>query len=84
MKRFEYKYQFEPEMYKYILSTNILNKKKDEHKIFKSLVAGYSAKEIGKRYHYSESTIWNRRRDIYNKTKKHIKNYVKVQWNKVI
>ena len=55
MKRFEYKYNFEPEMYKYILSTNILNKKKDEHLIFKSLVAGYSAKEIGKRYHYAKT-----------------------------
>ena len=68
-----YKYEFDPEMYKYILSTNILNKKKDEPKIFKSLVAGYSAKEIAKRYHYAESTIWNRRRDIYQKTKKYMK-----------
>lgn len=67
-----YKYEFEPDVYKYILSTNILNKKKDEHKIFKSLVAGYSAKEIAIRYHYSESTIWNRRRDIYKKTKKYM------------
>lgn len=72
MKKFEYKYVFEPEMYKYILSTNILNKRKDEDKIFRSLVAGYTAKQIGKRYHYSESTIWNRRRDIYNKTKKYM------------
>jgi len=72
MKTFEYKYNFEPEIYKYILTTNILNKKKDEHKIFKSLVAGYSAKEIGKKYHYCESTIWNRRRDIYNKTRKYM------------
>lgn len=72
MKTFEYSYEFEPEMYKYILSTNILNKKKDEHKIFKKLVEGYSAKEIGKKYHYCESTIWNRRRDIYNKTKKYM------------
>ena len=72
MKLKQYTYNFEPEMYKYILSTNILNKKKHEDKIFKSLVMGYSAKEIGKRYHYSESTIWNRRRDIYNKTKKYM------------
>ena len=72
MKLFEYTYNFEPEMYKYILSTNILNRKKDEDKIFKALVRGYTAKEIGKRYHYSESTIWNRRRDIYNKTKKYM------------
>ena len=46
----QYTYNFEPEMYKYILSTNILNKKKHEDKIFKSLVMGYSAKEISKRY----------------------------------
>ena len=72
MKKFEYKYNFEPEMYKYILSTNILNKKKDEHKIFKSLVAGYSAKEIGRKVHYSERTIQTRRRHIYNKTKKYM------------
>lgn len=37
MKKFEYKYEFEPEMYNYVLATNILNRKKDEHKIFKSM-----------------------------------------------
>jgi DNA-binding NarL/FixJ family response regulator len=68
----QYTYQFEPEMYKYILSTNILNKKKDEDKIFKQLVMGYTAKEISKKFNYAESTIWNRRRDIYNKTKKYM------------
>jgi len=72
MKLMQYTFNFEPEMYKYILTTNILNKKKHEDKIFKSLVLGYGAKEIGKRYHYAESTIWNRRRDIYNKTKKYM------------
>ena len=72
MKTFQYTYNFEPEMYKYILSTNILNKKKHEDKIFKALVYGYTAKDISKRYHYAESTIWNRRRDIYNKTKKYM------------
>ena len=72
VKKFEYTYNYEPEMYKYILSTNILNRKKHEDKIFKALVRGYSAKEIGKKYNYCESTIWNRRRDIYNKTKKYM------------
>lgn len=67
-----YTYNFDPEMYKYILTTNILNKKKDEDRIFKALVSGWSAKEIGERYHYCESTIWNRRREIYNKTKKYM------------
>lgn len=72
MKLMQFTYNYEPEMYKYILSTNILNKKKDEDKIFKQLVMGYTAKEISKKYHYAESTIWNRRRDIYNKTKKYM------------
>ena len=72
MKTFEYTYQFEPEMYNYILSTNILNRRKDEHKIFKALAMGYTAKQIANKYHYCESTIWNRRRDIYQKTKKYM------------
>lgn len=72
MKAFQYTYNYDPEMYKYILSTNILNRKKDEHKIFKALVRGYNAKEIGERYHYSERTIQNRRKDIYDKTKKYM------------
>ena len=67
-----YTYNFDPDMYKYILTTNILNKKKDEDRIFKALVSGLSAKEIGEKYHYCESTIWNRRREIYNKTKKYM------------
>ena len=72
MKLMQYTYNYDPEMYKYILSSNILNKKKHEDKIFKSLVEGYNCIEIGKKYHYSTSTICNRRRDIYNKTKKYM------------
>ena len=33
MKTMQYTYNYEPEMYKYILTTNILNKKKHEDKI---------------------------------------------------
>lgn len=72
MKRIRYTYNFEPEMYKYILSTNILNKKKDEHKIFKQLVQGWDCKYISEKCHYSERTIKNRRKDIYYKTKKYM------------
>ena len=72
MKIMQYTYNFEPEMYKYILASNILNKKKHEDKIFKALVQGYNSKEISEKYHYCQSTIWNRRRDIYNKTKKYM------------
>lgn len=72
MKLIQFTYNYEPEMYKYILNSNILNKKKHEDKIFKELVNGYTAKEISKKFNYAESTIWNRRRDIYNKTKKYM------------
>lgn len=72
MKLMQYTYNYDPEMYKYILSTNILNKKKYEDKIFKALVDGYTCKEIGKKVHYSERTIQTRRKDIYYKTKKYM------------
>lgn len=72
MKLMQYSYNYEPEMYNYILSSNILNKKKHEDKIFKELVAGYTCKEISKKFHYSEATICNRRKDIYHKTKKYM------------
>lgn len=72
MKTMQYTYNYEPEMYRYILTTNILNKKKSEDKIFKALVDGYNCKEISKKVHYSERTIQNRRKDIYYKTKKYM------------
>lgn len=73
MKLMQYNYNYEPEMYNYILSSNILNKKKSEDKIFKELVNGYTCKEIGLKVHYSERTIQTRRKDIYEKTKKYMK-----------
>lgn len=50
MKTMQYTYNYDPDVYKYILSSNILNKKKNEDKIFKELVNGYSCKEIGKKH----------------------------------
>lgn len=72
MRRQNYTYCYEPELYKFILGSNILNKKKHEHLIFKDLVAGYSCTEISNKRHYSERTIHNRRKDIYTKTKKYM------------
>lgn len=72
MKKKQYTYIFDPEMYKYILSSNILNKKKGEDKIFKKLVEGYTCEYISKICHYSERTIHNRRREIYFKTKRYM------------
>ena len=72
MKTFQYTYNYEPEMYKYILSSNILNKKKGEDKIFKKLVESYTCEEISKKVHYCERTIQRRRKEIYDKTKKYM------------
>lgn len=72
MQRIRYTYNYSPEFYIYILKSNILNKKKDEHKIFKDLVEGYSCKEISKKRNYCEKTIKNRRKDIYFKTKQYM------------
>ena len=72
MKTMQYTYRYEPEMYKYILASNILNKKRSEDKIFKSLVQGYNCQEISEKVHYSVRTIQNRRKDIYFKTKKYM------------
>lgn len=73
MKLMQYTYNYEPEMYNFILASNILNKKKQEDKIFKALVDGYNVKEISEKYHYSRATILNRRKEIYDKTKKYMK-----------
>ena len=67
-----YTYNYSPELYEYILKSNLLNHHKDEHKILKELVKGYTCKEIWKKFNYSERTIQNRRRDIYNKTLKYM------------
>ena len=69
MRTMTYTYNYQPDLYKYIMSSNILNKHKNEHKILKELVNGYTCKEIGKKLNYSERTIQNRRKDIYLKTK---------------
>ena len=72
MKRMNYTYNYQPEIYDFILKSNLLNYRKDEHKILKELVKGYTCKEIGNKLNYSERTIQNRRKDIYFKTKRYM------------
>ena len=72
MRAKNYTYNFLPELYEYVIKSNILNHKKDEHKILKELVRGYTCKEIGDKLNYSERTIQNRRKDIYFKTKRYM------------
>jgi len=72
LKRMNYTYNYQPEIYDFILKSNLLNYRKDEHKILKELVKGYTCKEIGNKLNYSERTIQNRRKDIYFKTKRYM------------
>ena len=69
MKTFEYRYYYEPDVYDYIMASKILDRKKHENLILKELVKGKTCKQIAEKYNYSERTIQDRRRDIYNKTK---------------
>lgn len=68
----KYTFNYEPEFYKYVMSSNILNKRKNEDKILKDLVKGYTCEEISNKRHYSVRTIANRRKDIYFKTKRYM------------
>lgn len=67
-----YTYNYTPEFYEYIMKSNILNHHKNEHKILKELVKGHTCKEIGEKLNYSERTIQNRRKEIYQKTLKYM------------
>lgn len=68
----KYTFNYEPEFYKYIMSSNILNKRKCEDKILKDLVAGYTCEEISNKRHYCVRTIASRRKDIYKKTRRYM------------
>lgn len=67
-----YTYNYSPELFNYIIKSNMLNKHKHEDKILKQLVRGFTCKEIGNKLHYSERTIQNRRKDLYVKTQKYM------------
>ena len=53
--------------YNYILKNVIFNEPKKEKEIFKLLVKGYNAPEIGEKIGMHERTIYRRKKDITNK-----------------
>lgn len=69
LKRFEYKYEYKPAIYNYIMRDMILNENKQEKKILELLVKGKTCEQIANEIGYSERTIQRRRKDIFNKTK---------------
>lgn len=69
MKTFQYTYNYKPAIYDYIMRDFILNDEKKEKKILELLVKGKTCSQIAQEVGYSERTIQNRRKDIYEKTK---------------
>lgn len=53
--------------YKYILKNVIFNEPKKEKEIFKMLVKGYNAIEIGDKVGMHERTIYRRKKDLVRK-----------------
>ena len=65
MKKFEYKFDLCKEVYDKVMEDNILTLK--EKRCLSYLVQGLPSTKIAKKLSCAESTVWNRRRDIYRK-----------------
>lgn len=72
MKTFEYKFTLKPGIFNYIMSEFNFNEHKKEKEILKLLVDGYTCSEIADKIGYSDRTIVNRRKDLYEKIKTYI------------
>lgn len=70
MKLFEYKFNYNQDIIKYILSSNyLLSEAKLEKAVLKRILKGYTCKEIAQELNYSERTIQRKRASIFQKTK---------------
>lgn len=69
MKTFQYTFKYKPAIYDYIMRDMILNEEKKEKEILSLLVRGKTCVQIALATNYSERTIQQRRKDIYEKTK---------------
>lgn len=67
MKRFDYYFDYSPEAYKYIMSSNILRNR--EKKILQAFVYGKKTKEIAMDNNCCYRTMCSRRKEIFEKTK---------------
>lgn len=67
MKKMEYYFDYTPEAFNYIMTSNILRNR--DKLILKDLVNGIKTKEIAINNKCSYRTICTRRKDIYEKTK---------------
>ena len=62
-------YNYKPAIYDYIMRDLILDENKKEKEILSLLVKGKTCSQIAQEVGYSERTIQNRRKELYEKTK---------------
>ena len=67
MKKFNYYYDYAPEVYNYIMASKIL--RQSEKNILRDIVEGKTVKELASNYKCSEITICRRRKKIFELTR---------------
>lgn len=69
LRRGNYKFKYHEYTIEHIMkSPYILNNERKEKEILKLILKGFNCMQIADKVGYSERTIQNRRKDIYNKT----------------
>ena len=69
MKKFEYRFNFKPQIREYILNNIDLCVERDEDKILNLLLDGMTGEDIAIETGYSYRTICRRKKDLSNKIK---------------
>lgn len=67
MKRFNYYFDYSPEVYNYIMASKIL--RQSEKNILNDIIGGKTVKELALNYRCSEITICRKRKKIFELTK---------------
>lgn len=69
MKKFEYRFNYKPQIQQHILDNIELCVERDEGKILNLLFSGMTAEAVAIETGYSYRTICRRKKDLYNKIK---------------
>lgn len=69
MKKFEYRFQYNPAKYNFIVSNMHLCEEKREKEILEMLHNGKTCEQVGAELGYSARTIARRRKDLYYRIK---------------
>jgi FixJ family two-component response regulator len=67
LKKFNYYYDYSPEVYNFIMTSKIL--RQSEKNLLNDIISGKTVKELADNYKCSEMTICRRRKKIFTLTK---------------